>query len=238
MKYIISSNINYYEKTYLPIVTSLIDSGIINTDIIMIVGGCKDININLENNLNINIIPVEYNSFDLTGLIYVAENNEKFLDTNYFLLHDTCLVGPNFKRLAENVIPNTPIQTLRGSISMNIGMYSLQTLNENKENLSKLKYNPQTEEELQQVKEIFVINEDIIFKLYQDYCYKNNYIGTESETVSISTLRDRFKKPIYQDYFDTIENSKIIRQMGYNALLDFYKFQANWKWGDRWKIGV
>jgi hypothetical protein len=145
MKYIVSSNINYYKSTYRPLVTSLIDSGIEPIDIVMVVGGCSEDSV-LENILNINIVPVPYNSFDLTGLIYVSENSEKFLDTNYFLLHDTCLVGPNFKKLSEEVQEGIPIRTLREGISMNIGMYSLHTLNENRENITKLKYYPNTKE--------------------------------------------------------------------------------------------
>ena len=237
MKYIISSNINYYKNTYTPLVTSLLDSGINPVDIMMVVGGCIE-NSSLENALGINMVPVLYNSFDLTGLIYVAENSEEFLDTNYFLLHDTCLVGPDFKKLCEQVEPDTPIRTLREGISMNIGMYSLQTLKDNRESLIELKHYPQNEEELQQVKLTFVVNEDIIFKLYQGYCYKNSYIGTHSDILTIPELRDRFKKDIYQEYFDTLENSTVTRQMGYSSLLDFYKFQANWQWGNRWKIGV
>jgi hypothetical protein len=238
MKYIISSNINYYKNTYLPLITSLLDSKISQEDIIMVVGGCKDTNINLENNLNINIIPVEYNSFDLTGLIYISENINNFLDSNYFLLHDTCLVGPKFKELAEKLDPGIPIQTLRNGISLNIGMYSFQTLFENKENLCNLKYYPQNENELQQVKQIFVVHEDIIFKLYNEYCYKHNYIGTESDMIDVNILKQHFTKDIYNDYFKTLENSEIKRQMGYSSLLDFYKFQANWQWGNGWKIGI
>ena len=237
MKYIISSNINYYKNTYIPLVTSLIDSGIQNTDIVMVVGGCAEDTL-LENTLGINIAAVSYNSFDLTGLIYVSENSDKFLDLNYFLLHDTCLVGTNFKKLSEVAIADIPIKTLREGISMNIGMYSLQTITENRANLISLKYYPQTNQELQQVKEIFVRNEDLIFKLYDDYCYKTNYIGSISDTVTISTLRSRFTKDAYQEYFNTLENSSIVRQMGYSSLLDFYKFQANWQWGNGWKIGV
>lgn len=237
MKYIISSNKNYYKNTYPPLITSLIDSGIEAKDILMVVGDCEEDFI-LENILDINIIPVPYNSFDLTGLIYVAENHEKFLDSHYFLLHDTCLVGPNFKKLAENIQLNDPIKTLREGISMNIGMYSLQTLIENSNSLDKLKYYPKTKEDLQQVKNVFVVNEDIIFKIYHDYCYKNNYIGVDSDTMTITMLKDRFKKDVYQDYFNALENSTIQRQMGYSSLLDFYKFQANWQWGDGWKIGI
>jgi hypothetical protein len=203
----------------------------------MVVGDCEE-DFVLENTLGINIVPVPYNSFDLTGLIYVAENSEKFLDSHYFLLHDTCLVGPNFKKLAENIQLNDPIKTLRADIAMNIGMYSLQTLVENRSNLDKLKYYPKNKEDLQRIKQIFVINEDIIFKLYEEYCYKNSYTGVDSNTMTITMLKDRFKKDVYQDYFNALENSTIQRQMGYSSLLDFYKFQANWQWGNGWKIGI
>jgi hypothetical protein len=237
MKYIISSNINYYRNTYVPLVTSLIDSGIKITDIIMVVGGCTEGTV-LENILSINMVSVPYNSFDMTGLIYVSENSDKFLDSNYFLLHDTCLVGPNFKKLAEDITDDIPIRTLRAGISMNIGMYSLQTITENAENLTSMKYYPESDQELQYVKGIFVTNEDLIFKLYDEYCYKNNYIGNTSDTITVSTLRDRFSKDTYQPYFNALESSSVVRQMGYSPLLDFYKFQANWKWGSSWKIGM
>ena len=237
MKYIVSSNINYYKNTYTPLITSLIDCGIDPKDILMVVGGCFEDSV-LENLLDINIVPALYNSFDLTGLIYAAENSEKFLDTNYFLLHDTCLVGTAFKKLSEQIEEGTPIRTLTQGLSMNIGMYSLQALNENRENLSKLKYYPQTEAELQQVKEIFVLNEDIIFRLYQNYYQKNSYIKTHPEAVTVLELKERFKKPAYQEYFNTLENSTVKRLIGYSPSLDFYKFQANWKWDSTWKIGV
>jgi hypothetical protein len=142
------------------------------------------------------------------------------------------------KKLAENIQLNDPIKTLREGISMNIGMYSLQTLIENSNSLDKLKYYPKTKEDLQQVKNVFVVNEDIIFKIYHDYCYKNNYIGVDSDTMTITMLKDRFKKDVYQDYFNALENSTIQRQMGYSYLLDLYKFQANWQWGNGWKIGI
>jgi hypothetical protein len=237
MKYIISSNINYYKNTYLPIVKSLLDAGISRQDILMVVGGSNEDTI-LSNSLDIRIVPVLYNSFDLTGLIYVSENSEKFLDSNYFLLHDTCLVGPNFKKLAEQINVNDPIKTLRGGISMNIGMYSLKSIDENKNKLNELKYYPKTAEDLQRTKQIFVVNEDSIFKMYGEYCYKNNYIGVESEIMTIAKLKNRFTDTHYQDYFNTLENSKIERQMGYSELLDFYKLQANWQWGSEWKIGI
>ena len=117
-------------------------------------------------------------------------------------------------------------------------MYSLQTLIENKKNLNSLKYYPKNKEELQQVKQIFVENEDIIFRLYEKYCYKNSYIGDTSDTITIDILKNKFQKDEYKEYFNILENSEVTRQMGYSSLLDFYKFQANWKWGNGWKIGI
>lgn len=237
MKYIISSNINYYKSTYNPLVTSLIESGIDPKDILMVVGESREDAV-LENLLNINIVPVLYNSFDLTGLIYAAENSEKFLDTNYFLLHDTCLVGSDFKKLSEQIELSSPIKTLAQGLSMNIGMYSLKALKENTENLTKLKYYPKTKAELQQVKEIFVLNEDIIFKVYQNSYQKNSYMNTHCDIITVSELKERFKKPVYHEYFNSFENSTINRMLWYSQPLDFYKFQANWKWDNLWKIGV
>ncbi len=239
MKYLISSNINYYLDTYPVLISSMLQADIHPKDIILVVGGIEDeIETTYVNEDNINICFVKYNSFDLTSLIFISNNLNKFESNHYFLLHDTCLVGPNFKKLAENFKEIDLVKTLRNGISLNIGMYSKKCIEENEDFLNTLKFYPKTYNELQKTKEIFVVNEDVIFKKYPNFCYHNNYIGTKSDLLTVNDLRYHFPSSVYEPYFKKLEESKISRQIGYSNLLDFYKFQANSAWGSEWKIGI
>lgn len=240
IKYIISSHINYYRDTYPIIVTSLLNAGISFNDIIMVVGGVTDtVSMMGDNHLYMtNIIPVKYNSFDLTGLIYITENLNILEFTHVFLLHDTCLVGPKFGLLSQKFDSTDVIKTLRPGISMNIGLYSKYILEKNLKTILNLKFYPNTPEQLQSIKEFFVLNEDIVFKTYPEQCYKNHYVNGASDFKTIQELRLLFNHNIYHQYFNKLESSNIQRQIGYGLELDFYKFQANTGWGGKWKIGI
>jgi hypothetical protein len=237
MKYVISSNIKYYCDTYPVVVQSLLDSGVLPEDIIMVVGGCEN-DTRLDNPLSIQVIPVEYNSFDLTALIYVADKIDTLESSHVFLMHDTCLVGPSFKVESLKYNPDDLIKTLRPGISMNIGLYSAKVLRENRENLNQYKFYPNSNEELQQAKEFFVIHEDIIFKLYPEQCYNNYYVSSNSPTLTLEELSNRFPKEPYLTYISKLSNSNIDRMIGHGVELDFYKLQANYQWGGLWRIGV
>jgi len=235
MKFIISSHISYYIHTYPIVVQSLLDCGINNNDIIMVVG--NSVNSELNNFLDINLISVPYNSFDLTGLIYVSDVIDTLQFNHIFLMHDTCLVGPKFKTLVSNYQPTDVIKTLCFGISMNIGLYSKIIIKHNKQYLNDIKFYPKTAQDLQSIKEFFVINEDIIFKKYSDHCYNNHFI-TNSSFLTLNELRNKFNRPPYINYIDKLELSNIKRDIGYTPDLDFYKLQANSTWGESWKIGI
>lgn len=231
MKYFISSNLNYFRKTYPFIIKSLTDAGIEEKDIYMIVGACKE-KIEFNNFLKINLFYVDYNSFDFTALIYAAENFNKINDEHLFLLHDTCLVGKNFKKLSENYKKESLIKKLHKSISMNIGLYSLKFI-ENSQALKNFKTYPCNENELQKCKEFFVLNEDYIFKQSKND-YNNNYysIYEDSEFPSKEKLTLTFPE-YYHNYLKEIK-----RRTQYIPDLDLYKFQANIGWRNFWTIGI
>lgn len=237
MKYLISSNIKYYYDTYPVVVQSLLDSKILPEDIIMVVGGCKS-DTKLDNPLSIQVVAVDYNSFDLTALVYIADKIDTLEDTHIFLMHDTCLVGPSFKTESLKYSPDDLIKTLRPGISMNIGLYSTKILSTNREKLEQYKFYPKSSEELQQVKEFFVVHEDVIFKLYPEQCYKNCYVNSDSPLLTLNELSSRFCREPYSTYISKLQNSNINRVIGHGVELDFYKLQANWEWGGLWKIGV
>lgn len=239
IKYFISSHKQYYTSTYLPIITSLLESGINSKDIYMVVGGC-DSNTSFTNELKVNMRYVPYNSFDLTALVYASLNLEDIEGSHIFLMHDTCLVGPKFKQLVEDYDPKDVIKTLRPAISMNMGLYSKQSIHQNSKHLNQMQFNPTTPEQLQQVKTFFVRNEDIIFKQYPNECYKNYYTEgvIATHTLTLGQLHNIFDKEPYTTYINEMQSSGIDRVAGYGPNLDFYKFQANTAWGALWKIGI
>lgn len=230
MKYFISSNLNYFKKTYPLIIKSLLESNIRTQDIYMVVGHCKDF-FEFDNPLNINISYVEYNSFDFNALIYASENLEK-IDTDYiFLLHDTCLVGKNFKILSNNYEEGCSIKKLHKSISMNIGLYSSKVLNSNKETIKNFKMYPRNEKEIQDCKRICVLKEDFLFNQYK--IEKNYYsIYEDSKFFNKEELILQFPN-YYHQYLNQIK-----RRVQYIPDLDLYKFQANIGWQSRWIVEI
>lgn len=214
---------------------SLLDSGISPDKITMVIGDCPEKLYQLDNPLNINLVPVPYNSFDMTALIYVSDNLNKFSDDYFFLMHDTCLAGPNFKAAAETFDPSLKIKTLHEGLSRNIGMYSRQCIIERTPNLNGLKCYPKTPTELQKVKEMFVVLEDALFKTYPN-CYSNFYSG--QRMITMDELRSAFTNIKYQRYLNTLADSESQRVLVHLVEMDLYKFQANNGWYGTWKIGV
>jgi hypothetical protein len=167
MYYIISSCLKYHKSTYPVIAKSLLESGIQSSQIIFVVGGSETETVDVTED-GISMAFVAYNSFDLTGLIYTAENIHKYQEyNNFFLLHDTCEVLPYFKEKSEEFNTLEIIKPLSKNISMNIGMYSSQCLTEQLQVLQDAKYFPTSAADLQNVKNFFVVNEDILFNKYQ-----------------------------------------------------------------------
>lgn len=167
MYYIISSYLKYYESTYPILVDSLLKSGIQSSQIIFVVGG-SHLEESHTTEEGVKIVFRKYNSFDLTGLIYIAENLHEYKNyNNYFLLHDTCKVLPHFKDKSLQYSMSDIVKPLTSNISMNIGMYSAQCLSEQLGMLSSIKFYPNTPKDLQDVKTFFVQNEDIIFNRYE-----------------------------------------------------------------------
>jgi len=123
IKYIISSHKNYYSTTIGKLLHSLIQAKIPKSDIFVAVGG-------QDNNDFYDLNWIEHknvttNSFDLTSLIECVKH-DLFPEYDYFfLLHDTCEVGENFKDKIENRIDeNTITKALFATYpSSNIGLY-------------------------------------------------------------------------------------------------------------------
>jgi hypothetical protein len=167
----------------------MIESGIDVHDIIFVIGGTHKLE-KLISDEGVELLFVDYNSFDVNGLICIAENLDKYTKhDNFFLLHDTCEVLPYFKEQSEKFANTDLVKPLCDNISMNIGMYSRKCLLDECNFLKSLKFYPVTTSDLQTVKTFFVINEDILFKKYkQPNIYYNTKWNVVNESVNFYNI--------------------------------------------------
>lgn len=92
----ITSHKSTYEKCAVPLVKSLLSSGIESNKINVFVGGyqIKSSLLDLSR-----VYRTDHNSFDHTAIIEIIENN---LESDYwFIMHDTCIAESNFKKAHE-----------------------------------------------------------------------------------------------------------------------------------------
>lgn len=176
-------------------------------EIIIVIGGNEgDYEIMKEN--NITWIKTNINSFDHTALIALLELYND-TDNYYFFLHSTCKVGPQFfSKLNQIKIDN--VQTIRINeiyYSMNIGVYSQNIINKNKDTLLSLKNTSQEENVLLEIKKRGFYYEDFIFKQY------DNILNDNTPIISGPT-----------DYY----NTGTMRIIEYYPAIDLYKIKANW----------
>lgn len=96
IKYLISSNVNYYQKT-LPKILPSITKQINIKNIIVTIGGKS-----FGEQVGLKTFWVSHNSFEYTSLINFIELN--YFDCDYvFLLHDTMICGNNFHKLSSRI---------------------------------------------------------------------------------------------------------------------------------------
>lgn len=196
-------------KSTLPIlIPSLLRSGIPMHAIHVFIGGCSCFRVVQRD--NINVYEADHNSFDFTPLISIVEHNV-YSPRYWFLLHDTCKVGPNFHKLVCG-FKGSPLKiALKKSPSMNMGLYSDEFLLGNKEAVLSLKNTDFSAESLAYWKRWGVENED--FLLWR--------LGGEPEVYPNGNM---------WFVYDTLNwyGSNIERRTEYYIGLDLYKNKANW----------
>ena len=130
-KFIISSHILSYNTTLPKVLKSLQRNEIKEENIIVVIGGSEqDYN---ENNLYF----VSHNSFDHTALITIIENN--FKSDFWFVIHDTCEMGPDFYNLLKQYKIKYHYTALTEMAWMNIGLFSNTFITNNKNYILSLK---------------------------------------------------------------------------------------------------
>lgn len=133
IKFVINTYINQNKYIYEKLVKSLIANNIDAKNIYLVIGGCE------EEKSEINLINyhyVKHNSYDHTGLIEIIDKN--IISDYWFVLHDTCSVGPNFysKLMKKSFSEHNPILEEGW---LNMGLFSQDFIDKNKKYILSLR---------------------------------------------------------------------------------------------------
>lgn len=217
IKFTISSRKVGWEQTYPVIVPSLIKSGVPPELIYFFVGGYNDVEQSTTKE-GVNLIKVDQNSIDYTGLIGVLDLE---LKADYWvLLHDTCYVGPKFyKTILEFSYNNAPAVALSFDLSMNIGAYSWGYLAFIRDRLHMYRNGDLSEDSIQKWKQVGVRDEDMFLHPFRSNFH---YCSTPRQTSGPVNM--------YQ--------SSTPRIIEYYADIDLYKAKANWYTKPNYELNV
>lgn len=208
IKIAIASSKHFKDKTLPIILTSLLQNDIKEEDIIIFISGYEANSESIENGVTYR--QLDFNSFEYSPLIDITEND---LESEYwFLIHDTCRVGNNFKNLLYN-IPNDkpPKIALKECPSMSIGSYSYKYLKTEQDRLAAIKNKDYSPHSMSQWKIWGVPNEDyMLWKTPLDTLVYN-----ENSTWDVVD---------YENWYGT----NTIRRTEYYHSLDLYKNKSNW----------
>jgi len=196
IKICVNSTKNYSEKTLPIIIPSLIYSGIDPEDIFVFEGGHHERSVIKTDSHT--LIQTDNNTIDFTGLIDIVENELK--SDYWFYVHDTCKVGPKFKKLLYNIPRIRPDKiAIKYIYSMNIGSYKYEYLLKHKNRILQIKNKDYSEDAIQKCKLWGVYAEDYMLHQLTDsktYRYnpdviseplvidEKNWYGTETKRIT------------------------------------------------------
>ena len=208
IKIAISTHKDFSQHTLPILINSLIECGIDKEIIYIFHSGYDHREVKLIDGIT-NIFLLQ-NSFEYSPLIDICENN---LESEYwFLLHDTCKVGSNFKKLLYNIPEHKPEKiALKSKPAMSIGLYRydyLKTVQNTLFNIKNIDYSP---ESIKKWKLWGVPNEDYILWMTQPA----PYLQPNSDNWSIVDGNNWY-------------NTKTQRRTEYYPSLDIYKNKSNW----------
>lgn len=217
IKFVISSRKIGFESTYPIVIGSMLDNGVPPQDIYFIVGGYDKVNRYIRND-GVNFIEVDQNSIDYTGLIAVVDLD---LQADYWvLLHDTCYIGEDFySTIKEYNYNNIPAVALSFDLSMNIGAYSDQYLQQIKEELLTYRNTDFSQESIQAWKQRGISDEDNFLSSYRGQYHYCNIPRVSSGPVDIY-------------------GTGVPRMIEYFPTIDLYKVKANWYNKNTYELNV
>jgi hypothetical protein len=213
MKFIVSTNKTFINMTYPKIVGGLLDAGVPNNDIIVFEGDNSHYEwVNTKEQIHYYKVP--HNSMDFNGLISVIELG--FQSDRWFVLHDTCIIGPNFYNYVKNFKHEYPVTPISSFVAcMNLGSYSHDWLIQNRQEILTLKNTG----DLSEYKKKLVLLEDYFLNPYKEF---SHYVN---------------KKPIVIDSYDIYGNG-IPRITWHFEDIDLGKSKANWHPKDNYELGL
>lgn len=179
MKFAISSNKTFSPKTYPLIISNFIENGIEPKDIYFFEGNHSKYK-QIENKEGINYYHVPYNSMDFNTLISILELN--LYAERWFVLQDTSTIDSTFLQKILNHPHNYPTTALcKYALSMNIGSYSWEYLQQYKKEIFDLK----NQGDLTKYKSLLVQREDCFFNEFKLVSYYTDKLPTISEPKDI-----------------------------------------------------
>ena len=212
IKICITSNKSFSQQTYPVLIPSLLNSGIHPSSIYFIEGGHYTRTI--ESKDGINYIKTNHNSVEYTSLIDIVEYS---MEAEYwFMLHDTCRVGPGFATLMTNIPEEAEKVALKTFPSMSIGAYKYTYLKKHMDRLMAIKNTDYSREAIQKWKQWGIYQEDFML-----WCEKTTHCHLYNEHLTLPTQFQVINEPPW--YVSTIT-----RQIEYYPQLDIYKSKANW----------
>jgi hypothetical protein len=208
IKIAIATTKTFFEKSLPIIIPSILDVGINNEYIHIFNAGFNNYSNEIRDGITYHYL--NHNSYEYSPLIEIVE---KEIQSEYwFLIHDTCKVGPKFKELLYKIPQNKPLKmALRSKPSMSIGLYNYQYLLSIKENIIKIKNTDYSKESMMRWKLWGVPNEDYILWMTEPYPLIYNNIN------EMSIIN-------YKNWYGT----DTIRRTEYYPSLDIYKNKSNW----------
>lgn len=217
IKIAVATNINFFEKSLPVIIPSLINCGIEKESIHIFNAGYDEYKCEIIDGITYHFL--NHNSYEYSPLIEIVD---KEIQSEYwFLIHDTCKVGPKFKELLYNIPESKPVKVaLRSKPSMSIGLYNYDYLLSVKEKLLGIKNTNYSRESMMEWKLWGVPNEDYILwmteppaVLYNDSSHSvtdnDNWYGT-----------DTVRRTEYYPSLDIYKNKSNWGQSGRNMIID------------------
>jgi hypothetical protein len=207
IKIAVATNKNFYESTLPIIIPSLINGGINPNDIHIFNAGFDEYKYEFKNDIHYHFL--DHNSYEYSPLIEIVD---KQLESEYwFLVHDTCKFGPNFKQLLYNIPEGAIKLSLNNKPAMTMGTYKYDYLLSVKDKIMSIRNTDYSEQSMNHWKIWGVPNED--------------YIMWMTEPMPIIYNNDaRWVVADNDNWFGT--NTQ--RRTEYYFSLDLYKNKSNW----------
>ena len=120
INFAISSNVDFYKKTIPVIVPSLLRQGYKPENIWVFIGD-ENKNFGRVNHVRACVYNVPIRAFEFTAAIGIMDYFPD-PDRYWFLMHDTCVAGPNFRALLESKIKQDEVTALNSDGLNNMGL--------------------------------------------------------------------------------------------------------------------